>query len=148
MGKIKIGLAVMVLAALVLAAPGGKEKGERHSGEFFKELNLTDAQTKQLDDNRKAAAKAMQDNQENSRKEYGGLFDELAKDNPNAGRIAQIKLNILDLESKRLDNMIDNASGLKKVLTKEQFAKFQEKQKRPNKDEKKERKTKAENKED
>ncbi|MDR2428912.1 MAG: Spy/CpxP family protein refolding chaperone [Candidatus Margulisbacteria bacterium] len=128
MGKIKIGLAVMFLAAAVLAAPGGTEKGER-TGEFFKELNLTEAQTKQLDDNRKTAAKTMRDNQESARKEYGNLFDELAKDNPNTGRIAQIKLNILELESKRLDGMIDNASGLKKVLTKEQFAKFQEKQK-------------------
>ena len=129
MGKIKIGLAVMFLAAAVCAAPGGKEKGEQHTGEFFKELNLTEAHTKQLDDNRKAAAKTMRNNQESTRKEYGSLFDELAKDNPNTGRIAQVKQNILELESKRLDGIIDNASGLKKVLTKEQFAKFQEKQK-------------------
>ncbi|MDR1324346.1 MAG: Spy/CpxP family protein refolding chaperone [Candidatus Margulisbacteria bacterium] len=144
MGKIKIGLAVMFLAAAVCAAPGDKEKGS-HSGEFFKELNLTEVQTQQLENNRKTATKAMRDNQENARKEYGNLFDELAKDNPDAGRIAQIKLNILALESKRLDSIIDNNSGLKNVLTKEQFAKFQEKQKDRDK---KWKSTKTENKQD
>ncbi|GBR73443.1 hypothetical protein NO1_0826 [Candidatus Termititenax aidoneus] len=145
MGKIKIGLAVMLLAAAVCAAPGGDREKGGHAGEFFKELNLTEAQTQQLENNRKAATKAMQDNQKNARKEYGSLFDELAKDNPDTGRIAQIKLNILALESKRLDSIIDNNSGLKKVLTKEQFAKFQEKQKDRDK---KWKDTKAEKKQD
>jgi Spy/CpxP family protein refolding chaperone len=78
----------------------------------------------------------MRDNQENARKEYSNLFNELAKDKPDAGRVAQIKQNILTLESKCPDSMINNANGLKKVLTKEQFTKFQEKQKGRGKKEK------------
>ena len=131
MRKLKIGLAVILVTAAVLAAPGGEKDGPEHQHRMrmFKDLNLTEAQTKQLENNRKKAMQTMKDNQEKTRNEYKNLFDELSKDNPNNGRVAQIKRNILDLEAKRLDAMIDNATSLKRVLTKEQFAEFQERQK-------------------
>ena len=126
MNKLKIGMAVMLLAAAVLAAPGGdKTKGADRKGEFHKSLNLTEAQTKQLENDRKASMQTMKENQEKTRKEYKNLFDELSKDNPNDSRVAQIRQNILDLEGKRLDAMIDNATSLKRVLTKEQFEEFE-----------------------
>ena len=129
MSKLKIGLAIIWLAAMVLALPAGEKDRYDQRMNMFKDLNLTEAQTKQLENNRKEAMKTMQDNQEKTRKEYKSLFDELAKDNPDAGKVAKIKKNILELEAKRLDSMADNAASLKKVLTKEQFAEFQEKQK-------------------
>ncbi|GBR77545.1 hypothetical protein RDn1_204 [Candidatus Termititenax dinenymphae] len=121
MKKIKIAVMVLLLGTMALAAP--------RDGGIFKELNLTPEQTKQLENNRKESLKVMKDYQEKTRKEYETLFGELSKDNPNKSTVALSKKNILDLESKRLDSMIDNASGLKKVLTKEQFATFQKKQK-------------------
>ena len=127
MSKLKTGMMVILLATVVLAAPGG-EKGEKRGG-MYKDLNLTEAQSKQLKSNREKSMEVMRDNQEKTRQEYQNLFAELAKNNYDNGKIAQIKKNILDLEAKRLDAMVDNAVSLKKVLNEEQFAKFQAKQK-------------------
>jgi Spy/CpxP family protein refolding chaperone len=127
-----IAIALAVVSLTVSAAFAytqgqcGKPQGQGGKGRIFEELNLTPEQKKQLEDNRAAQRQdaeklftAMRQKQEELRQ---------ALDNPAATEksVAALVNEIKALQAKQLDNRIKGIFAAKKILTPEQFAKFQE----------------------
>ena len=123
MKKTKIMMVVFLLAAVALAKSPMPDKNKNHEdfkGSFYKELKLTDDQTKQLDELRKSREKDTRADRDKLQKAHQKLHDELFKDKPNQTDIEIYKQDIIALQAKQLDNMTQGMLDLKKVLTKEQ----------------------------
>lgn len=134
----KISIVVLLIMASLFSAPASNRneplkelKPDKNfpllaQRDHFKELKLTAEQNKRLNDRRKDRSKKMQGERSEMMKAHKALMDELDKEYPNHATLQRHKQTILDLESDRIDAMIENVTELKEVLTKEQYKKLNE----------------------
>ncbi len=109
--------------------PGGgkmREKMEARIHEVFKSLNLSDEQKKLLEENKKKereinkqSRKAMQENRR-------AMGEELKKENVDMAAVKALHEKSKQLHNQMEDRRLDAVLAVRKILTKEQFAKFGE----------------------
>jgi len=121
----KILTVIFLLATMAMAGSHTKDfknkGGNDFKGSLPKELKLTSAQTRQLEEMRKAREKDTRFEREKLQRAKQDLRDELFKANPSLTSIEIYKSDIIDLQRKQLDNMAESVLELKKVLTPEQL---------------------------
>jgi Spy/CpxP family protein refolding chaperone len=85
-----------------------------------KELKLTDSQKEQVKAHREKHHAAMQDTMKQLREKEVALKAELQKQDTDKTKVETLKNEIKELNSKRIDGMIDGISEMKQILTPEQ----------------------------
>jgi Spy/CpxP family protein refolding chaperone len=124
-----VGALLLVLATARAQAPcptggaGEEQKGGRFK-EHLKELNLTPAQTEQLNTQRQANKSAMRELQQALKTKRGELREELDKQNPDKGKLEGITSELKRLEAQRIDQRVKSILQMKETLTPEQFKKM------------------------
>ena len=124
-----VGALLLVLATARAQAPcptggaGEEQKGGRFK-EHLKELNLTPAQTEQLNTQRQANKSAMRELQRALKAKRGELREEFDKQTPDKGKLESITSELKRLEAQRIDQRVKNILQMKEMLTPEQFKKM------------------------
>jgi Spy/CpxP family protein refolding chaperone len=103
-----------------------KERMESKMQGLFKELNLTEAQKKQLDENRAKNREAMETLGKSMRENKEQMRKELQKDTLDMGKINQLQTQIKETQAKMTDNRLQGILEVHNILTPEQFKKFSE----------------------
>jgi Spy/CpxP family protein refolding chaperone len=122
-------MSFLTMAALILAAPAvyaNQEEGRHHKDHkgFYKDLNLTDAQKKELEATKKEGWTEAKATFKNIHAKREALHQELSKDTLDMAKIGQIQAELKDLQAKGIDQEINGMIAMKKVLTPEQFKKM------------------------
>lgn len=118
-----------------------QERREKKIQEIYNQLNLTDAQKKQLEQNKISNQDKKKDLYEKVRSYKDALNQELMKIDLDMTRINDIQNNIKALQVQILDERLSSILEVRKILTPEQFTKFigfmkEARQERLNNDEK------------
>lgn len=101
-----------------------KEKMKEHRLEMQKELGLTKEQQEKLDANRKAQKEQMQVLRKTKQEKMEALRQELQKEQMEEAKINQLNGEIKQLQSQLSDLRINSVMEVRKILTPEQFKKF------------------------
>ena len=138
MEKIKMAM-VLIVAAFILSAPvvyandgaacakdekGWTKEKDARQQELYKDLNLTDAQKKSLEEN-KAKHKDQMKALFTEMKEKRLLIQkELKKETLDMEKINQLNNDLKKLQAQMLDYRLERILEVRKILTPEQFKKF------------------------
>ncbi|MFH1458074.1 MAG: periplasmic heavy metal sensor [Candidatus Omnitrophota bacterium] len=125
-----MGLAVLFLSAGTLyAQPPDKEEGtcDGPKGRMFKELNLTQEQQSRLEQNRKAQRIEMKKLHEAVNEKHAKLQEALKNPSVTRELVQPLADEIKFLQAQLIDHRMNGIFAAKEILTREQFAKFQEK---------------------
>ena len=133
-------MALLIVTALVLSSPaillaasynkGAKEaktpseKMEARHEELYKDLNLTEAQKKALEENKQARREEMKSLFSQMKEKREAIRTELQKNELNIGKITQINNELKILSAQMLDRRLEGILEVRKILTPEQFKKF------------------------
>ncbi len=133
-------IALLIVAALALSSPAilpassydnGSKEEKGHSGkvetrrqELYKDLNLTPAQKKLLEENKKARRETMKALFSQTQEKRTAIRQELQKDELNIGKITQVNNELKILDAQMLDHKLEGILEVRKILTPEQFKKF------------------------
>lgn len=109
--------------------PDGKydkfeKRGKKDFDRMAKELNLTEAQKKQLDEHKAKHKTQMKDMMTQTMEKNEALRQELQKTDTDKAKVESLKSDLKGLHSKRIDSMTDSVSEMKQILTPEQFQKM------------------------
>jgi Spy/CpxP family protein refolding chaperone len=132
--KVGIGLAVVVVAAMVLSTTGayamggwgGKKDMEAHFKKMAEELKLTPEQKAQLDKQRGEFMAKTQALREKIKAMRTSLRQELDKPASDKTRIDSLVAELKDVVGEQIRIKVDSIIALKQVLTPEQFARMNE----------------------
>jgi Spy/CpxP family protein refolding chaperone len=124
-----IGLLLIVPAAASAQTPSptgaaGEEQKEGRFEERCAELNLTAEQIGQLKAQREANKEAMRELRRALKRKQRQLKAELARQNPDSGRVEAITAEQKRLEAQLIDQRVKNILQIKATLTPEQFTKL------------------------
>ena len=138
MKKIRMAM-ILIVAAFMLSTPfvyanesgacaknekGWTEKKETRHQELYKELNLTEAQKKLLEENKAKNKDQMKSLFSEMKDKRAIIQQELRKDTLDMGKITQINNDLKGLQAKMLDYKLERILEVRKILTPEQFKKF------------------------
>lgn len=104
-----------------------KQKRGCNPKKMFKDLNLTKEQEEQLEVNRKNHWEEMKSLKEEMWNKKKAIRNELAKDDVNLQEVNRIHQELKDILVKKEDLRLESILEIKKILTPEQFKKFNEK---------------------
>lgn len=116
--------AVISSPPIVSAASYDKSSVETRRQELYKDLNLSEAQKKSLDENRKNRREEMRSIFSQMKEKREAVRNELQKDELNIGKITQINNELKILSAQMLDRKLDGILEVRKILTPGQFRKF------------------------
>lgn len=127
-----IGLCVFGTMALAYAdngkpvAPAAQawKHGNEGFQEIYSKLHLTDAQKKQLEDNKTRLRAQMKSTREQVRTNREAMQQELMKDALDMKKIHDIHNRIKALEAQMADDRLDSFLAVRTILTPQQFAEF------------------------
>lgn len=103
-----------------------KERMESKMQGLFKELKLTEAQKKQLDENRAKNREVMETLRKSMHEMKEQMRQELQKETLDMGAINQLQAQIKGTQAKMTDNRLQGIIEVHNILTPEQFKKFSE----------------------
>lgn len=141
MNNIKI-VALIIMGALVFSAPAlyaySPDRGGQHGKDFesridkrekeiFRDLNLTAEQKKALEDNKNKNRIEMKASFEAKRAKERQLREELQKVDMDIKKVNEINNELKSLHAKMADQRLAGILEVRKILTPEQFKKFNEK---------------------
>jgi len=119
--KVFLSLVIIVLLVLNLQPRQHRMSPHPHPNRMFKELHLTSAQLKQLEQHREQKRKLGREKMKATMKMHEQLMQEVVKDNPNQQKITQLISAINNQERVGLENMVKDMQELKTILTKAQL---------------------------
>jgi len=129
-------LGVLLAAGAAVHAEGGDKKGMGpggggemrggHFGKFKKELGLSEEQAKKLKEHRQQHQEQGKVLRENARTAKEALRAELEKPNFSESTAKSPQARMKDAHDKLADHRLQGILDVRKILTPEQFAKFQE----------------------
>jgi Spy/CpxP family protein refolding chaperone len=108
---------------------GWAEKRETRHQELYKELNLTEAQKKSLEENKAKNKDQMKSIFTEMKDKKALIRQELGKDTLDMGKVTQLNNDLKGLQAKMLDYKLERILEVRKILTPEQFKKFTAKMK-------------------
>lgn len=103
------------------------KKMDAQAKEIFKDLGLSAEQTKMLEDNKSKHREEMKASFEAMRAKEALLRDELQRESLDIGKITQINNELKDIQLKMTDQKLAGILEVRKILTPEQFRKFNKK---------------------
>jgi Spy/CpxP family protein refolding chaperone len=103
-----------------------EEKREERGKKMAKELGLSADQEKQLKDSRKAHREKGEELRKEMQGKREAMKAELEKPSLDMSRINSLQAEIKDLQGKMDDNRLDGILQVRKILTADQFKKFDE----------------------
>lgn len=119
---------------IVFAEPSGevnapdekmfKEKMEERRQKLFKDLNLTEAQQKALEENKKGHHEQMKAVYTEMKGKRTALKQELEQDKLNMEKIYQLQGELKKLQAQMSDQRLEGILEVRKILTLDQFKKF------------------------
>lgn len=128
-----IGVGVVFLATSLLYAQGnagaeksGKAGGRKYRKSVLKELNLTNEQGKSLEENRQGQRQRMVGIISALKAQKEKLEQVMKKDSATKAEVEPIVAEIKSLQAQLIDQRINGILAVKKILTPEQFTRFQE----------------------
>ncbi len=127
--KIVILLAVAVMAAGAAYAPQkckDAHQGGDIRGRVFEKLNLTAEQQKSLEGNRKIQREKMKGLRAAMKEKYARLQQTLKEPSADKASVEPIVNEIKALQAQSLEYRVDGILEVKKILTPEQYAQFQQ----------------------
>ena len=97
---------------------------EARRQELYKDINLSEAQKKALEENRKGRKEEMKSIFSQIKEKKEAIRNELQKNELNIGKITQINNELKILDTQMLDRKLEGILEVRKILTPEQFKKF------------------------
>ena len=117
---------LMVSAGYAETQSECQQRGDRHKGRIFKELNLTQEQQKKLEENQKAQREEMTKLRSAIKEKQAKLQEELKNIAVTRAAVEPLVNEIKSLQAQLIELRIKGIFTVKKILTPEQFAKFQQ----------------------
>lgn len=130
----KVKIIIIVLAAAVMAAGavclsqkyGRKQHFGDKTGRIFKELNLNQEQQKRLEENRDVQRQKTVQLREAMKAKQAQLQEALKEPAANRASVEPLVNEIKSLQAQSIELRVDAILAVKKILTPQQFAKFQQ----------------------
>jgi len=105
------------------------EKRKAKKDEVFKELNLTEEQKKALEANKSAHRQEAKELSKVVQDKMDVMREELQKETLDVAKINQVQAEMKDAQAKMVDHRLAGILEVRKILSAEQFKKFNEKMK-------------------
>ena len=132
--------ALLIITALAISSPAilyaasydKSSRGENSSSgsmetrrqELYKDLDLSEAQKKLLEENKKSRKEEMKSLFSRIKEKREAIRVELQKNELNIGKVTQINNELKILDAQMLDRKLEGILEVRKILTPEQFKKF------------------------
>ncbi|MBU0709235.1 MAG: Spy/CpxP family protein refolding chaperone [Candidatus Omnitrophica bacterium] len=104
----------------------GKESLEKPGRRILQQLNLTEQQQKKLEENQVAQRQKMKESISEMKEAQAKLQEAIKEPKSTRAGVEPIIKEIKKLQAEMIDNRTDGIFAVKKILTPEQFAKFQQ----------------------